>query len=396
MTAARKKPSFGLALLLGTLSAFGPLSMDLYLPALPTMQADLHSSATLAQLTITASVIGLGLGQVLIGPLSDRYGRRVPLLAGLALFTVCSLLIVFQTDVRLLIGLRFFQGIGGSAGQVLSRSIARDMYSGAKLTSFMAVLMAINGVFPIISPSIGSLILMITSWRGIFVLLLIIGLILMAASALYLRETLPATRRSNELGRAFVDMLYLLKQREFMAYVIAQAFSYGSLFSYISGSSFVLEGHFNVPVFAFAVLYAINGLGIIVGTNLAGRLSARRGTLPALKMALYGLVGVGVWLVVTSFIWDSLVLLIVGLVAMQAFLGMINTTATSLGMNGEADRAGGASAMLGLFSNVMGGIASPIVGLFAATNAMPMVGMIFVWAVMALLSYFLIAPRRRA
>jgi len=222
----------------------------------------------------------------------------------------------------------------------------------------------------------------------------VIGLLLMGASALYLGETLPAERRSNQLTRAFVDMLYLLKQRDFMAYVIAQGFSYGSLFSYISGSSFVLEGHYNVPVFAFAILYAINGLGIIVGTNLAGRLSSRRGTLPALKIGLFGLVIVGVWLLVTAMIWDSLILLILGLVAMQAFLGMINTTATSLGMNGEADRAGGASAVLGLFSNVMGGIASPIVGLFAVSNALPMVGMIFVWAVAALVSYYWIAPKR--
>lgn len=386
---ARRSGRWRLALLLGTLSAFGPLSMDLYLPALPAMQHSLHTSATLAQLTITASVIGLGVGQVIIGPLSDRYGRRMPLLLGLALFTLCSFLIVWQRNIYWLIALRVLQGIGGSAGQVLSRSVARDLYSGAELTRFMALLMGINGIFPIISPSIGSLILTVTNWRGIFALLVAIGSILFVASACMLGETLSVTHRSSHVTQAFHDMLTLMKQRRFMTFVIAQGFAYGALFAYISGSSFVFERHYGVSVFAFAIIYAVNGLGIIVGTNLAGSLSAKWGTQKALKIALMGLVGVGIWLTATALWFDGIVPLTLGLVGMQLFFGATNTTATSLGMDGEAQLAGGASAVLGLFSNVMGGIASPLVGLFVATNAVPMAGMILACSVLALLTFLL-------
>lgn len=379
--------SLRLAILLGTLSAFGPLSMDLYLPALPTMQAGLHTSATFAQLTITASVIGLGLGQVIIGPLSDRYGRRWPLLLGVLLFTVCSLLIAVQENIAVIIAIRFLQGIGGSAGQVLSRSIARDLYSGKQLTRFMALLMAINGIFPIISPSIGSLILMATNWRGIFVVLTVIGALLILFSALMLGESLPANRRTAQLWGAFKDMTFLLGKREFMTYVLAQGFAYSALFSYISGSSFVYDRYYGVPVLVFSILYAVNGLGIVFGTNLVGRMSRKMTTKRIMHAALLGGVLAGVLLVVNALTVDSLLIMIGGLVLMQVFFAGVNTTATSLGMNGEADRAGGASAMLGLGSNVLGGIASPLVGLFGAQNALPMVGMILASNVLAFTTY---------
>lgn len=384
-----RKFSWGLAILLGTLSAFGPLSMDLYLPALPTMQTGLHTSTTLAQLTITASVVGLGLGQVIIGPLSDRYGRRWPLLLGVLLFTICSGLIAVQENIAVIIAIRFLQGIGGSAGQVLSRSIARDLYSGKQLTRFMALLMAINGIFPIISPSIGSLILMATNWRGIFVVLTVIGALLILFSLLMLRESLPSTRRSTQLWGAFRDMAFLIGNREFMTYVLAQGFAYSALFSYISGSSFVYERYYGVPVLVFSILYAVNGLGIVLGTNLVGRLSRKLNTKRIMHAALMGGVGAGCLLLANALTLDSLIVMIVGLVLMQICFAGVNTTATSLGMNGEADRAGGASAMLGLGSNVLGGVASPLVGMFGAQNAVPMVGMILASNILALGTYAL-------
>ncbi|WP_155287052.1 multidrug effflux MFS transporter [Lacticaseibacillus zhaodongensis] len=389
MTERGKRPSLALGILLGTLSAFGPLSMDLYLPALPMMQTSLHTSAALAQLTITASLVGMAAGQLIFGPLSDRYGRRKPLLAGLILFAVCSLLIAWQSNIWVLIGLRVLQGVGGSAGQVLSRSIARDFYSGAQLTRFMALLMAINGIFPIISPSIGSLVLMATSWRGIFVLLALIGVFLLLASWFMLPETLHGAERSRDLFRAFRDMVFLLKDRAFMTYVIAQGFAYGALFSYISGSSFVYERYYGVPVLLFSILYAVNGLGIVVGTNAVGRLSGRYSTQKLMAVALIGGVAAGGWLVINALTADSLLLMIIGLILMQVFFGGVNATATSLGMDAEPQRAGGASALLGLGSNAIAGLASPLVGLFGARDSLPMVSLILGSSVLALITFTL-------
>lgn len=387
MTAPVQRPSLSLGVLLGTLSAFGPLSMDLYLPALPTMQTSLHTTAALAQLTITASLVGMALGQVVFGPISDRFGRKKPLLFGLILFTACSLLIAMQSNIWILIGLRILQGIGGSAGQVLSRSIARDFYSGAKLTRFMALLMAINGVFPIISPSIGSLILMATSWRGIFIFLALVGVVLFAASYFMLPETLSNDVRSADILRAFRDMVFLLKDRVFMTYVISQGFAYGTLFAYISGSSFVYERYYGVPVLIFSILYAVNGLGVVVGTNAVGRLATRFATQKLMAFSLVGDVVAGIWLVVNALTADSLILMIIGLILMQVFFGGVNASATSLGMDAQPQRAGGASALLGLGSNAIAGLASPLVGLFGARNSLPMVGIILGSSILALATF---------
>ncbi|MCX2454970.1 multidrug effflux MFS transporter [Lacticaseibacillus nasuensis] len=374
-TAARR---FGQGLLLGTLSAFGPLSMDMYLPALPALQTALGTTTALAQLTITASLVGMAAGQLVIGPLSDRYGRRLPLQAGLWLFILTSLLIAWVPNIWLLLLLRLVQGIGGAAGQVLSRSIARDLYGGTALTKFLALLMAVNGIFPIISPSIGSLVLMATDWQGIFLLLAAIGLLLSLASWRYLPETLPTTARGHSAGAAFKQMASLVANRRFMTYVIAQGFAYGALFSYISGSPFVFQRYYHLPAFAFALVYALIGLGIIVGTALVNRLVSFTGTRHLLFAGLTGGIGTALFLLLNAVTLDSVVVVVIACFGLQVCFAMVNATATSLGMGVDAAKAGGASALLGLGSNAVAGIFSPLVGLFAATNTLPMSGLILV------------------
>lgn len=380
----------GLGLLLGTLSAFGPLSMDMYLPALPTLQHDLSTTTALAQLTITTSLIGMAVGQLLIGPLSDRFGRRWPLQAGLWLFVITSLLIAWVPNIWLMLALRLLQGIGGSAGQVLSRSIARDLFSGTALTRFLSLLMAVNGIFPIISPSIGSLVLMATDWQGIFLVLTVIGLLLSLASWRWLPETFPAARRGDQsAGAAFRQMGALLGNRRFMTFVIAQGFAYGALFSYISGSTFVLQQYYRVPVLAFSILYAVIGLGILLGTALVNRLAAYLATQRLFFSGLVGLVVTGALLLINAWTIDQLWLVVVICFCLQTSFAMVNATATSLGMGVDPQRAGGASALLGLGSNAMGGLFSPLVGLFAATNSLPMAGLITGAAVLALVTGWL-------
>ena len=270
-----------LVLVLGSLSAFGPLSIDMYLPALPQLSDDFHVGASTAQLTLTACLAGLALGQLVAGPLSDRFGRRAPLLAGLALFVVSSLLCAAAPSAAALIGLRFVQGIGGAAGIAISRAIARDLYGGDALARFFSTLMLVNGLAPILAPVVGAQILRVTSWRGVFVALAGIGAVLAVAAAVGLRETLPpALRREGGFASVRATVAELVSDRSFVGYLVVLGFSFGAMFAYIAGSSFVVETIHHGSPQLFAAIFAVNGIGIVaagqVNGFLLGRTSARR------------------------------------------------------------------------------------------------------------------------
>jgi DHA1 family bicyclomycin/chloramphenicol resistance-like MFS transporter len=364
--------------LLGVLSAFGPLSMDMYLPALPEVASQLHTTSAAGQLTITSCIFGLAAGQIIVGPLSDRWGRKLPLLAGVGLFTLTSFLIPFTTSIWPLIILRLFQGIGGSAGQVLSRAVARDLFSGPQLGRFLGILMSINGIFPIIAPLLGGAVLSFTDWRGVFVILGAIGLILFLWTWWGLPETLPADRRTATGFAAFTQMSELFKDRPFMGYMLSQGFVYGALYVYISGSAFAFETVFHFSPQVFSIIYAINGAGMIVATQFAARsLNAQNGRkilggsiLTAAIASTLLLFGISQW--------PSGLLLAGGLVIIISLVGAVNTTATTLALGNEAQHAGAASALLGLGMNAIGGLMSPVVGLFGTYSSLPMVALIMV------------------
>ncbi|KRO17847.1 multidrug effflux MFS transporter [Lacticaseibacillus saniviri] len=362
--------------LLGTLSAFGPLSMDLYLPALPVIQHDVNASATLIQMTITMSLLGLAGGQLIIGPLSDHYGRKWPLISGLVLFTLASLGIALSNNIWVILLLRLIQGIGGSAGQVLSRSIARDLFSGHELTRYLSVLMAINGIFPIISPVLGSGILTLTDWNGIFYLLAAIGAILIVLALTILPETLMVDQRTQAIGHAFRGMGELVKTKSFMTYVLTQGLVYGALFSYISGSTFVYQQYYGLSAGVFSIFYAVNGLGIVLITKLTGNLIGKYTEKQLLSVAItIGTLAGGV-LLANALTLNNFWIMVVGLWIVVGMVGMVNTTATSLGMQQSGQQAGSASALLGLGMNAIGGIMSPLVGAFGTTSPLPMASLI--------------------
>lgn len=362
--------------LLGTLSAFGPLSMDLYLPALPVIQHDVNASATLIQMTITMSLLGLAGGQLIIGPLSDHYGRKWPLISGLVLFTLASLGIALSNNIWVILLLRLIQGIGGSAGQVLSRSIARDLFSGHELTRYLSVLMAINGIFPIISPVLGDGILTLTDWNGIFYLLAAIGAILIVLALTILPETLMVDQRTQAIGHAFRGMGELVKTKSFMTYVLTQGLVYGALFSYISGSTFVYQQYYGLSAGVFSIFYAVNGLGIVLITKLTGNLIGKYTEKQLLSVAItIGTLAGGV-LLANALTLNNFWIMVVGLWVVVGMVGMVNTTATSLGMQQSGQQAGSASALLGLGMNAIGGIMSPLVGAFGTTSPLPMTSLI--------------------
>ena len=218
-----------LIVFLGVMSAMAPLSTDMYLPALPTVQADLGISASMAQLTLTMTLIGMAVGQIFMGPVSDRYGRKLPLLAGMILFTIATVGCAYAQNIGLFLVFRFVAGVAGASGVVIARAIARDVCEGAELTRFFAILMMVNGLAPIIAPVFGGQILLLSSWRGVFVVLVIVGLLQAAATLIY-KETLPLAGRIAKLGDSFRSFPQLLQDRYFLGHCLLQCFIFGAFF----------------------------------------------------------------------------------------------------------------------------------------------------------------------
>nr|WP_283163411.1 Bcr/CflA family efflux MFS transporter [Sporolactobacillus mangiferae] len=206
----------------------------MYLPSLPSLTRDLQTTTSMAQLSITACLIGLAAGQLILGPLSDKFGRKIPLLSGLILFTLTSLLCSITTSIGLLVILRLIQGMAGAAGMVISRAIARDLYSGSKLTRFFAMLMAVNGIFPILAPIMGGFVLQFTSWHGVFIVLCVIGFLLFLSALFYIPETLPAEKRiSGGLGTTVSAMGDIFRDSRFVGYALVLGLVMGAMFCYL-------------------------------------------------------------------------------------------------------------------------------------------------------------------
>lgn len=368
-----------LVFFMGVVSATGPLSMDMYLPGLPEMQRAFHSSASTLQLSITFCLIGLAVGQLIVGPISDRIGRRVPLVVGFGLYAVTSLMLIFTTNIYLFIGIRLIQGLAGSTGQVLSRAVARDLFNGHELTKFYAMLMAVNGAFPIIAPIIGGALLSIVQWQGIFVLLFVIGILVMVGILCTLPETLKVT--NNEvltLGQTFKGLGAMFGKRQFILIALTQGLIFDALFSYISASSFVFQTYFHMTIGQFSLLYAINGLGIILGNNLPGYLPEQIKDSDILNGGLIGGMFAGVLLVGSLLLRPMAILVIIPLFIVVFCVGVVNTVATSMAMSlGGRTNAGAASAVLGLLMNIIGALASPLAGIMGTQSYAPLAWLIF-------------------
>lgn len=361
-------------LILGALSAFAPLSIDMYLPALPRLAGDFRTNASLTQLTLSACLLGLSAGQLIAGPISDVLGRRRPLLVGIAAYAVASLLCVVAPSIAWLVVLRFVQGLAGAAGIVVARAIVRDMHSGIAVARLFSMLMLVSGLAPILAPTIGGLVLRFTSWRGVFVVLALIGAVLLISTAVGLDETLPPEDRHSgglpAMSRVFGQ---LIVDRSFQGYALASGLASAAMFAYIAGSTFVLQNIYGVSPQIFGVLFGINALGIMG----AGQLNARLvdhfplRTLLFVGLSVVAAGGVALLTVVTT---GSLGLagILPALFLVVATQGVVGPNATALALTGQRNTAGSASALLGSLQSVFGALAAPLVGLGGASTAVPM------------------------
>lgn len=384
-----------MAFVLGSLSAFGPLSLDMYLPALPMLADDLQTSTSMAQLSLTACLIGLSVGQLFAGPLSDVRGRRKPLLLGLILYAVSSFLCAVAPSIWTFVLLRFVQGLAGSAGIVIARATVRDLYSGTELTKFFALLMLVNGIAPIAAPIVGGQLLQFTSWHGVFVALALIGVTMFLVVLFGLPETLPIQRRSKGgIAGTLSTFGNLIRDRVFMGYALSQGLVTAAMFAYISGSPFVLQEIFGVTPQMFSIIFAINGLGIIIASQIAGRLAGKvketKLFVCGISLAAFG----GITLLAMILIGAGLYAVLIPLFFVVSSVGIVGATGFSLAMQNQSKAAGSASALQGLLSFISGGIVAPLVGIGGSSTAVPM-GVVIAAATMgAVLCYtFMIRQR---
>ncbi|OMD33841.1 MFS transporter [Paenibacillus odorifer] len=389
-----RKQRLQLAVILGSITTIGPLSIDMYLPALPALVDDFGTTAALVQLSLTFFLLGLASGQLVAGPLSDVYGRRRPLLIGMFIYAVSSVLCAFSPSIGLLIVLRFIQGLAGSVGVVVSRAAVRDLYSGSELTKFFSLLMIVNGLGPILAPVIGGQLLRVTTWQGIFLVLFAAGIIFCLTILLRLPETLPKERRSKSgLKGTLLTFKVLLGNRKFMGYALSQGFVTASMFAYISGSSFVLQNIFAVTPQVYSLIFAVNGIGIIITGQIAGRLA---GKVSETKLLLSGLLLCtmgGVLLLLTILIGGGLIPILICLFAVVSSVGIVGATSFSLAMQDQGEAAGSASALIGLIPLLLGSCVAPLVGLGGVDSALPMAIVIACTGVLSILSYLLLVKR---
>ncbi|MEV8092932.1 multidrug effflux MFS transporter [Kitasatospora sp. NPDC085879] len=348
---------------LGGLVALGPFTTDLYLPALPSLTADLHSTAPAVQLTLTGQLFGMAAGQLVFGPLSDRHGRRRPLLAGIAAYALATLVCALAPSVPVLVAARFVQGAAGAAGLVIARAVARDRYEGVAMIRFMASLAMISGLAPIVAPVLGAQLLHVTDWRGTFAVLAALGAVLALLAALALEESLPPERRHRGgLATTLGAIGGLLREGRFVGYVLTSTFAFGALFAYVSGSSTVLQEVYRVSPQTYSLLFAVNSVALMASTQLNGRVLVSR-LRPASLMLLGLLLAVVAGFALTLFtgVWDlGLAAVCPAMCLLMASMGMVGPNSAAQALTMAPHAAGSASALLGLGTFLCGAVVAPL------------------------------------
>ncbi|WP_082091430.1 MULTISPECIES: Bcr/CflA family multidrug efflux MFS transporter [Domibacillus] len=389
MDVRRSSKRTQMAMLLGALGAMGPFTIDMYLPSFPTIADDYSTTASFVQISLTACLIGLALGQIIIGPMSDVRGRKKPLTFFLFLYFIASLLCAFAPSIYWFIAARVMQGFSAAGGLVISRAVVRDMYSGRELTKFFALLMLVNNLGPILAPIIGGGVLAFTDWSGVFLVLSAVGIILMLVVIWKLDETLPVEKRQpSSITQTFRSFGSLLGNREFMGYALAQGIMVGGIFAYVSGIPFVYQNIYGVSPQVFSFLFGLNGIGIMISTQIVGRFSDNIPTERFLRIGLFMSAAAGTVLLAMILIHGPLYSIAIPLFFFVSSIGIIGTSAFSLAMETQGHIAGSASALLGLLPFALGAMTSPLVGIAGENTAVPMGLTIFGASMLAMVAYF--------
>ena len=377
------------------LTVFGPISMDLYLPLLPALTLELGAATSTAQLTVTACLLGLALGQLIAGPLSDRFGRRGPLLIGVIGYVVMSAWCAIAPSVELLIGARLLQGVAGGVGLVIAQAAGRDLYSGGALIRYFGRLTVLSGLAAIVGPLAGGLLATVADWRGLFLCLTAIGVAILLAVFFAFAETLPRDRRvSGGFAHTADGYRTLLRDRRFVGAVLVSGFVSAALFAYLAGATYVLQGIYGLSPQQYALAFGLNSAGFMVFGWLAARSAERwslHGTLvTGLAMCALGALGLlaaAVAALPVGVVIGSLLVLVSG-------VAVTTPPTTTIALAGYPQMAGTASSLLGMARFAFGGAAAPLVGIAGAGTMLPLGVVTVAGIALAAASVALLAPRR--
>ncbi|WP_374113665.1 MULTISPECIES: multidrug effflux MFS transporter [unclassified Microbacterium] len=353
-------------ILLGALTALGPFTVDLYLPAFPALEEDFRTSAASIQLTLTGTMIGFALGQLVVGPLSDKVGRRVPLIVVTALHVVASAAAAIAPNLELLMLARVLMGAGAAAGGVVAAAIVRDLFGGRRLVVMLSRLALVSGVAPVVAPLIGSALLTVVPWRGIFVALAIYGVVMLTCAVAFLPETLPAARRA-ERGSTTVLQRYrsVLSDRVFIGVLIIGGMTFSGLFSYLSASSFLFQQTYGFDPQQYGLLFAINSVGVVIGVQTASRLAARFGPQWVMAFSTAVLVVAGSAILVCDALDVGIWGVMVPLFIFMTGCGFTFPCVQVLALDRHGKAAGTAQSLVGAVNFGVAGLVSPLVGLIA-------------------------------
>lgn len=345
---------------LGMLTAFGPFVTDFYLPVLPEMTGYFHTTPALASMSLTAGMIGLAAGQLFIGPLTDKYGRKRILVGSMLLFVVASLLCIFSGDIFMFNAMRVLQGLAGAGGIVIAKSMSPDMYTGRELASFMALLGAINGIAPVCAPVVGGLMAGVTSWTGVFAVILAVGIVLMVCS-MFLPETLqPANRIRKSVIKVYGNLFRVFRNSRFTLSVMAEMACFFMFFAYIASSPFIMQQVYHLSPLGYSLCFGLNALMIGVGAAMATRFRSQGTCLRfgglgmlagTLLLAFLLNTAMPLWIVMLAYIYTLIC------------FGLMQPPLTAIALDSERDNAGAASAIFGASGFVAGAFASPLVGI---------------------------------
>lgn len=345
---------------LGMLTAFGPFVTDFYLPVLPEMTGYFHTTPALASMSLTAGMIGLAAGQLFIGPLTDKYGRKRIFVGSMLLFVVASLLCIFSGDIFMFNAMRVLQGLAGAGGIVIAKSMSADMYTGRELASFMALLGAINGIAPVCAPVVGGLMAGVTSWTGVFAVILAVGLVLMVCS-MFLPETLqPANRIRKSVIKVYGNLFRVFRNSRFTLSVMAEMACFFMFFAYIASSPFIMQQVYHLSPLGYSLCFGLNALMIGVGAAMATRFRSQGTCLRfgglgmlagTLLLAFLLNTAMPLWIVMLAYIYTLIC------------FGLMQPPLTAIALDSERDNAGAASAIFGASGFVAGALSSPLVGI---------------------------------